>query len=294
MSKDSTDTSSHLIGGLLAGLATVVVLQPFDLLKTRVQQNQHATLTETVKGLNSIFELWRGTVPSGFRTSLGSAMYVTTLDFTRKTIAAGSHNSQNKSSILPKLSMHQNLLAGSFSRALVGFITMPITIIKVRYESTVYQYSSLMGAVKSIYKTEGLNGFFRGFYATALRDAPYAGIYVLLYEKAKETLPRILPSAILEVDHSNILKTYSSAIINVTGAVFAACTGSALTAPFDTIKTRMQLEPDKFSGFIQTLRYIVTKEKIRVLFRGLGLRLTRKALGAGIGWTVYEELIKTL
>lgn len=37
-------------------------------------------------------------------------------------------------------------------------------------------------------KEEGLRGLFRGFGATALRDAPYAGLYVLFYEHSKAML----------------------------------------------------------------------------------------------------------
>jgi solute carrier family 25 protein 38 len=37
-------------------------------------------------------------------------------------------------------------------------------------------------------RTEGVRGLFQGFTATAARDAPYAGIYVVLYEEMKEVL----------------------------------------------------------------------------------------------------------
>lgn len=34
--------------------------------------------------------------------------------------------------------------------------------------------------------TSGVRGLFQGFTATAVRDAPYAGLYVVFYEKGKE------------------------------------------------------------------------------------------------------------
>ena len=36
--------------------------------------------------------------------------------------------------------------------------------------------------------TDGLRGMFRGFTATAARDAPYAGMYMAFYEKGKDVL----------------------------------------------------------------------------------------------------------
>ena len=48
-----------------------------------------------------------------------------------------------------------------------------------------YQYRSIAEAIKSISRTEGLKGFFYGYGTTALRDAPYAGFYVLFFEQCK-------------------------------------------------------------------------------------------------------------
>lgn len=40
-------------------------------------------------------------------------------------------------------------------------------------------------AFSSIFRESGVAGLFRGFTATAIRDAPYAGLYVLFYEESK-------------------------------------------------------------------------------------------------------------
>ena len=65
---------------------------------------------------------------------------------------------------------------------------MPISVIKVRFESNLYNYRSLAEASADIFKREGGRGFFSGFGATALRDAPYAGIQVAVYEGTKALL----------------------------------------------------------------------------------------------------------
>jgi solute carrier family 25 protein 38 len=38
----------------------------------------------------------------------------------------------------------------------------------------------------SIIQTSGPRGLMQGFTATAIRDAPYAGLFVLLYEAMKD------------------------------------------------------------------------------------------------------------
>lgn len=88
---------------------------------------------------------------------------------------------------LAQLSPTGNLLAGAVARTSVGFVLNPITILKARFESNAYsQYRSLSGAMSHLWRTEGVRGLFQGFTATAVRDAPYAGIYVVFYEWCKE------------------------------------------------------------------------------------------------------------
>jgi solute carrier family 25, member 38 len=72
---------------------------------------------------------------------------------------------------------------------------MPVTVIKVRYESDYYAYRSLLGAARDIVRTEGVRGLFSGFGATAVRDGPYAGLYVLFYEKFKRNLADLVATS---------------------------------------------------------------------------------------------------
>ena len=58
------------------------------------------------------------------------------------------------------LSYAGNLLAGSFARSSVGALFMPITVLKVRYESHQYRYGSILDAARSIYVQDGWRGEF--------------------------------------------------------------------------------------------------------------------------------------
>ncbi|CCE62506.1 hypothetical protein TPHA_0C03540 [Tetrapisispora phaffii CBS 4417] len=298
MSEKVTRNRTHLLGGFLGGLTSAVALQPLDLLKTRIQQQKTNTLWSVFKSFDSPSQLWRGTLPSALRTSIGSALYLTSLNVMRTTLVkqkSWNHQSQlvtNKSSLLPHLSVYENLLTGAFARGVVGFITMPITVIKVRYESTLYNYKSINDSIKDIYKTDHIKGFFRGLLPTIIRDAPYAGIYVLLYEKAKEITPSLVPLKLLNDRNNGHFSSTTSTLINSSSAILAASLATTITAPFDTIKTRMQLQPNLFPSFLKAGMIIIQKENLRQLFSGLSMRLSRKAMSAGIAWGIYEELIK--
>ena len=202
---------------------------------------------------------------------------------------------RNKSSELPKLSMRDNLITGAVARGIVGYITMPVTVIKVRFESTLYNYTSLTHAVTEVYRKEGVSGFFKGFGATCLRDVPYAGLYVLLYEKSKSLIPMVLPRAMVHYQSGGDGKMFSTGtatLVNTVGAFTSAGIATTITAPFDTVKTRMQLEPQTFRNFVMSFGILIRNEGVSSLVSGLSMRLTRKAFSAGIAWSIYEELIK--
>ncbi|KAF2089059.1 solute carrier family 25 member 38 [Saccharata proteae CBS 121410] len=336
--KSRSSSSFHFVAGLGSGLTSAVLLQPADLLKTRVQQSHSTTLLATlrsiVSGPSPIRSLWRGTVPSALRTGFGSALYFSTLNALRQSVARSaaavqSHNDSSSaaatllkgtastagtghSSSLPKLSSMANLTTGAIARAGAGFIMMPITVIKVRYESSYYAYRTLWHAGSDILRTEGARGFFAGFGATAVRDAPYAGLYVLFYEESKKRMSRWLGGRSdntagttrgvgpVKLAEENIpvmevpaaLSTSTSAGINFASGVVAACLGTALTNPFDAIKTRLQLMPRKYGNMARAARLMMAEEGARSLFDGLGIRIARKAISSALAWTVYEELIR--
>ena len=199
------------------------------------------------------------------------------------------------SSALPKLTNTTNLITGAIARASAGFAMMPITVIKVRYESSLYAYTSLADASKAIFRAEGLRGFFAGFGATAVRDAPYAGLYVLFYEESKRRLASALATSSPSPDQAAAaaaISTTSSASINFTSGILAAASATAITNPFDAIKTRLQLMPHRYGNMVRAARLMVQEGGVRALFDGLGLRMGRKALSSALAWTVYEELIR--
>ncbi len=169
---------------------------------------------------------------------------------------------------------------------------MPMTVIKVRYESSYYAYTSIANASRDIFATEGLKGFFSGFGATAIRDAPYAGLYVLFYEQSKKRLSALTQKVPLAGEKLHSMSGGTSAGINFGSGAMAAGLATAITNPFDAIKTRIQLQPGKYGNIIKAGKKMVAEDGVKSLFDGLGLRMGRKALSSALAWTLYEELIR--
>lgn len=167
---------------------------------------------------------------------------------------------------------------------------MPVTVLKVRYESDYYAYRSLWGAAKDIVRHEGVRGLFAGFGATAIRDAPYAGLYVVFYEQFKKSVA-VLLRPVSNGDAVDGTAAPSGATVNFLSGAFAAGLATTITNPFDVVKTRVQLMPHKYRNMVRATTLMLREDGVRSLFGGLGLRMGRKALSSALAWTVYEELV---
>ncbi|KAG8846337.1 hypothetical protein FRB91_000898, partial [Serendipita sp. 411] len=137
----------------------------------------------------------------------GVALYYTSLQHVRNTFATLFSSAvvttrpgaeKGRVSTLTVLSPTGNLAAGALTRTAIGFVLNPLTIVKARFESNYYSYRGITQAVISLSR-EGAGGsgslayrkLFQGFTATALRDAPYAGIFLVVYEGVKQKLEQM-------------------------------------------------------------------------------------------------------
>ncbi|KAL6896275.1 mitochondrial carrier [Trichoderma longibrachiatum] len=310
----SAAAAQHFLFGLGSGVASAVLLQPLDLLKTRTQQSGHhpssllAYWRELRQSPRPIRAFWRGTLPSSLRTGFGSALYFSSLNAIRQFLQRSNAFSQrihagSASSSLPALTPTANLVAGAVARTWAGFVMMPLTVIKVRFESSLYSYPSMWAAVRDIHRSHGLRGFFSGFGATAIRDGPYAGMYVSIYETLKKRLSslasgssssssRSSAAAAAEGRTSAMMTASVASSVNFASAISAGAACSAISNPIDVCKTRIQLQPQRYRNLFHAGYRMVVEEGFRSLWRGLALRMSRKALSSALSWTIYEELIR--
>lgn len=236
-------------------------------------------------------------MPSALRTGFGSALYFTSLNAIRQHaqrngILGRRLQTQNGSSALPSLSNSANLVSGAVARTFAGFVLMPLTVIKVRFESSLYSYPSMLTAAADIRRANGWRGFFSGFGATALRDAPYAGMYVLFYEMLKTRLGSLATQPTSTGNTPGKMQATLASSVNFTSAMLAGGACSVVSNPFDAVKTRIQLQPQLYRNIWHAWYKMVAQEGVRSLWDGLALRMSRKALSSALAWTVYEELIR--
>ncbi|KAF8351087.1 solute carrier family 25 member 38 [Amanita rubescens] len=293
-----SNVGQQLVSGSLSGLASTVFLQPFDLLKTRLQQGStictrsakiHAIIqtTKTVFRTDGLRGLWRGTEASLARNVPGFAMYMTGLTQLRISMAKSPYfagiqsSSATNTTLLPTLTTQGNLIAGATARVAVGFLLNPFSVLKARYESNMYAYKSFSQALVSVAR-QGPSEILRGFVASSLRDAPYSGLFLVFYEEIKrDTSSFIAP-----------MSSQPSPTVHAFSAAVAGTIATTLTHPFDVIKTKMQVRREsRYHRISSTVGAIWQNRGIFGYFDGLSLRMYRKVLSSAIVWTVYESVL---
>lgn len=262
---------SAFMAGSFSGTCSTILLQPLDLLKTRVQQvegRKHEgllSMTKEVIGKERLFGLWRGVFPSLVRTVPGVGIYFSTMHKLKVTMCHGSP------------SPCSSLLIGGFSRAIAGCIMIPVTVVKIRCESGVYEYKSVSGALRSILRVEGVRGLMSGLLPTLLRDAPFSGIYLMCYEKLKVVVAGRTRRADLE---------------KVWCGLGAGVLASLITQPADVVKTQLQLKPTCYATKVMGEIYI--REGPLGFFKGGVPRMLRRTLMAALAWGVYEQAMRNI
>ncbi|KAG6332738.1 hypothetical protein ID866_6354 [Astraeus odoratus] len=267
-----------------------------DLLKTRIQQGDAAlgprnttviwNTTQDIIKHDGVRGLWRGTTATLMRNVPGVALYMTGLTHLRSMMAKSPHFAAQEvhkspdgvKTVLPQLSSQGNLLAGATARVAVGFLLNPFSVVKARFESELYSYKSLTGSLASMVRM-GPSELMRGFVASSLRDAPYAGLFVVVYEAVKRETTLLAPNV-----HATTIHGLSAAS--------AGAIATLATHPFDVIKTKMQVRSEeRYRGFLSTTLRIWQQRGIPGFFDGTSLRVSRKILSSVIGWVVFEGVL---
>jgi len=267
------------LAGSLSGTCSTVLFQPLDLVKTR-QQAAPCFLSKTSSMLNvvrnivatdTIMGLWRGMVPSLARTVPGVGLYFSSMHWMKSHV------------IVPgkRPSTLQTLIIGASARTFAASTMIPFTVLKTRFESGNFHYKSLLSALGTIARTEGMRGMYRGLVPTLVRDVPFSGLYLACYEALKSSSPLWL-------------STSSPAAAHALAGLGAGLLASLVTHPADVVKTKMQLAGLQSPGVIATVRIIHRQQGITAFTVGLAPRLLRRTSMVALAWTVYEKMLTTM
>jgi len=238
-------TLKDLFAGAAGGIAQVLLGQPFDIVKVRLQTT--TTYPSALAAASSIYRnegllaFYKGTLTP--LIGIGACVSVQFGAFHEARRRLEAYNtSKNRP---PTLSYSQYYLAGAFAGVANSVISGPIEHVRIRLQTQPHGaarlYNGPLDCVKKLSAHQGvLAGLYRGEAVTILREAQAYGVWFLTFEYlmnadlARNTIER---------------KDMPSWKI----AFYGGLAGEALwlaSYPFDVVKSKMQSD-----GFGKEMRY---------------------------------------
>jgi len=310
--------SADFWAGYLSGAAGIIIGNPLDLIKTRLQAGDTTLHATSATSLRSTFDqagtLVRGaTAPILGYGALNGLLYFT---YNRSLSALGEDRSRPHD--LVKI-----WTAGAAGGLASFLVSAPTELIKCRAQVASSSSSSTPGSssshsslaiAKEIWRSHGLRGLYFGGGVTSLRDAVGYGFYFWSYELSKRALHTDDPSDNVRTQGMKIL---------LAGGIAGVVTWASIF-PLDVIKTRVQTQPFsapsyphhapaaaaaavgegealltsrkpfRRKGAVEMARMAYANEGLAVFFRGLGICSVRAFIVNAVQWAVYEWMMRVL
>ncbi|KAK3838041.1 MAG: mitochondrial carrier domain-containing protein [Linnemannia gamsii] len=244
----TTQKPSAVLGFIAGGMAAcgaVTITNPAEVIKTRLQLQ--GELTRQVPGSKRIYtnfgqamaHILRYEGIRGVQRGLGCAyMYQLLMNGTRlglyDPIKYQIHSLLKTDPAKPSYLV--NIAAGGTGGVLSAFLASPLFLVKTRLQSYTshepsrvghqHYYRHTLHALKSIYKSEGIRGLYRGVDASMLRTGIGSSVQLPLYDFVKQQLIQVG-----KLENGSLCHGLSSLISG-----FFVC---MVMNPFDIISTRM-------------------------------------------------------
>ncbi|KAF8268631.1 mitochondrial carrier [Lactarius quietus] len=288
-----SQTAKDLTAGTTGGIAQVLVGQPFDIVKVRMQTSAKGTYSGMLDCAGGILRnegplaFYKGTLTPLLGIGACVSIQFGVLEYTKRYFASQNLRSGKGAAESAVLSSSQLLVAGALAGVGNGFVSGPVEHIRIRLQTqsnTNPVYRGPLDAIKKISSKYGIRGIYKGQNVTFLREATGYGVYFWAYEKLVQR----------EMAQKGIRREQ----ISLGKAIlYGAAAGYALWAviyPIDMVKSRMQtdgfspLDGQKYRSTLHCVRTVWKSEGISAFTRGLGPTLIRSPFANGATFLGFE------
>ncbi|KAF2966097.1 hypothetical protein GQX73_g7476 [Xylaria multiplex] len=267
----SLDTAKDLFAGAVGGVAQVLIGQPFDIVKVRLQ-----TTTQYSSALNAATTIYAKEGPLAFYKGtltpllgIGACVSIQFGAFGFAKRYFETANAARSLSAAKDLSYGQYYAAGAFAGVANSVISGPIEHVRIRLQTQPHGAARLYdGPLDCVRKLTsqggGIRGVYRGEAVTIIREAQAYGMWFLAFEWMMNA----------DAARNNIAR---SEVPAYKVALYGGLAGEALwlgSYPFDVIKSKMQTD-----GFGENMRYKSMRDCFAQTWRGEGMRGFWKGIG---------------
>lgn len=264
--------------GMIAGLLTRFVIEPFDLVKIRMQLNESSvasTIPSTIRTVyrnEGLLAFWKGNV-------FGTLLYAS---YTGVQFFAYQNLNMTNTSAFWK---------GSIAGSIATLTTYPFDMLRTRTavrKDNALQLRNSLQTVVQVYRNEGVLAFSKGLGPTLLAVIPSTGISFWTFEKTRAVLYRLSPS-----ENKN-------AAVNAMAGAVAGMAAKVCTMPLDVVRKRLQVQSlmmdrfavktSEYSGSFDAVAKIMRREGIRGFYKGLSAALLKTVPATSIIFVSYYAM----
>lgn len=182
--------SMHMVAAADAGILTLVMTNPFWVVKTRLclQYNDDKFLTESqryrgvVDAMQKIYRtegirgLYKGFVPGMFGVSHGAIQFMVYEEMKTR------YNKQKNTAIDSKLTTMEYIFFAAVSKLIAAASTYPYQVVRARLQDHHHDYKGTYHCTATIWRSEGIRGFYKGLSPYLIHVTPNICLVIVIYE----------------------------------------------------------------------------------------------------------------
>lgn len=300
------------VAGFSAGIVSTLAVHPFDIVKTRLQieQNERSRPGSSWRVMQRIAQeatsevaagergtklafggesvavaraFYRGLMPNMVGNSVSWALYFMWYGNIKDIIR--STRPYTRTTGNRELSSTDYFLASGIAGVITAVLTNPIWVIKTRMLSTARNtpgaYKSITHGTISLYRDEGLRGFYRGL-IPSLFGVSHGAIQFMAYEQLKNHFGHSRTGG--KAGLTNVDYLYLSAL----SKIFAG----SITYPYQVVRARLQTydAQAKYKGTWDVVRQVFRREGVQGFYKGVVPNVVRVLPSTCVTFLVYENV----
>eukprot|EP00581_Thalassiosira_minuscula_P007021 CAMPEP_0183709002 /NCGR_PEP_ID=MMETSP0737-20130205/5142_1 /TAXON_ID=385413 /ORGANISM="Thalassiosira miniscula, Strain CCMP1093" /LENGTH=312 /DNA_ID=CAMNT_0025936991 /DNA_START=341 /DNA_END=1279 /DNA_ORIENTATION=- len=289
----------NLLSGGAAGTIASCITNPLEVIKTQLQSSSAAVgelasasgnpvaIATKIFERDGILGFWKGMRPTLVGIIPARSVYFYSYEQTKRFL--GNFGG------MPEGGVSNALVSGLSAGVASNTLTNPIWVVKTRLQlladSTAGQtvYTGYRDAIRTIFKEEGIGGFYKGISASYWGCLEGA-MQFMIYEQIKTKLlaqqnERREDMGLFPTDKLPKLYYFFS-------AAFAKGMASIITYPHEVARTRLREQARngifKYKGMWQTIGVVAKEEGTKGLYSGMGIHLLKVVPNSAIMFLTYE------
>ena len=288
----------NLLSGGVAGTIASCITNPLEVIKTQLQSSSAVVgelsaagghplaIARKIFERDGVFGFWKGMRPTLVGIIPARSAYFYTYEQSKRLLGSMGVTEGG----VP------NALVSGLAAGIAGnTLTNPIWVVKTRLQlladSTAGQkvYSGYRDAIRSIFKEEGIAGFYKGISASYWGCLEGATQFVI-YEQIKTRL--IARQNEIREEQGLSPTDKLPKLSYFLSAAVAKGTASVVTYPHEVARTRLREQARngvfKYTGMWQTIGVVAKEEGRKGLYSGMGVHLMKVVPNTAIMFLTYE------